>query len=151
MGESEVEAERKRRWYQVHLWYLFVFVAIVAIGCSWFACQVAVAKKRKKAVETIVDSGGRVYYDYMLSADRDSMLLDPQPPGPAWLREMVGVDFLSDVVRVDLQGEHITDAHVEHLLLFTNLETLYLTRVSMTVDGLDRLRKAFPNVVVMPW
>lgn len=34
MGETAAEPKAKRRWYQFHLWHLFVLILIVSVGCS---------------------------------------------------------------------------------------------------------------------
>ena len=124
MGECEVEARPKRRWYQFHLWHLFVLVLIAAIPCSWFACRMVKAKRQAAAVESIQDLGGWVTYDFELGpnvlirgsvAPDGSMVQEPVPPGPAWLRDFVGVDFLADVVRVSFDNTKITDADLVHL------------------------------------
>ena len=104
MGEAEKAPKARLRWYQYRLAHLFIFVTICAIPCSWFACKVAKANKRKETVKAIREMGGTVLYDYEVDAYGRS-IDDAELPGPVWLRNFVGVDFLADVVYVGF-GSH---------------------------------------------
>ena len=55
------------------------------------------ARKRREAVEAIEELGGAVMYDYEW--------VSMKPPGPAWLVELLGIDFLADVAHVSWPGE----------------------------------------------
>ena len=92
---------------------------------------------------------------------------DPQPPGPEWLRQVIGLDYFASVVsvRINLASDEyldatselpdlrdlriacdskISDRAWENLTRFTSLESLYLRgmRDSATSNlcGLNRLR-----------
>jgi hypothetical protein len=60
-------------------------------------------------VEVIVKFGGDAVYDYQLGK------LNPEPPGPLWLQELLGDDFLCDIVGVNLYSTQVTDAGVSKL------------------------------------
>ena len=49
---------------------------------------------------------------------------DAQPPGPEWLRELIGVDYFAEVQKVDLQNRGVSD--VTPLASLTKLEYLGL-------------------------
>ena len=104
----------KRRWYQYSLRTLLVFMVLFAIACSWFTVKLQQVDRRREAVRAIVEAGGWVGYDYKCKATN--------PPGPAWMRKVLGDDFFGKVVSVELQN----DEDLEHLRGLTSLEELYL-------------------------
>ena len=59
------------------------------------------------------------------------------PPGPDWLRELIGIVYFVDVVFVNLQGSEIEDVVPLHKL--PDLQRLWLT--STDVSDLKPLRK----------
>ena len=59
------------------------------------------ARKQKAAVQSLRDAGAEVSYDYEQGADGE-MLDQPQPPGPGWLREWLGIDYVARVRGVRL-------------------------------------------------
>ena len=61
------------------------------------------------------------------------------PPGPAWLRSLLGDDFFGNVHTVFLRGEYITDADVERLKEFKALRSLSLHGAQVTDAGLESL------------
>ena len=109
------------RWrFQFSIGSLLVLAVVVAVACGWFASAINGAKEQEKAVAGIERSkglagyGGYVGYDYQGYEYDDELPLDPyfspQPgprsePGPAWLRRVLGKDFLSDVARADVGGD----------------------------------------------
>ena len=54
------------------------------------------AHRQKAAVETILSDGGTVHYDYQRVEGGGD---DPrrEPPGPVWLRKLLGDDFVTNV------------------------------------------------------
>ena len=151
-----IAAPRQRCWYQFYLWHLFVLMTVVAFACAWFRCKMVAAERQKEAVAAIQQLDGVVMYG-------------AKPPGPAWFRNLVGVDFLTDVVVVRLNGPQITDAGLvplhsltrieqlglsrtqvndaglEHLKRLTKLEVLWLKDTQVTDDGIEKLRQVLPN------
>src|SRR6476620_429395 len=98
-----------RRWFQFGLRTLLLLVAIACIGFGWLGYKVRQAERQRETVEAIESLGGRVFHDYELDAV-GSEINSPSPPGPAWVRNLFGIDFLANVVYVDLLGDWVTDA-----------------------------------------
>jgi hypothetical protein len=114
----------KRRWYQYSLRSLFVFTTVCAIACSWLAVKRQQAERQRAAVEMVKSWGWAVAYDY--DVDEDGGFTGADPPGPEWLRKIVGVDFLAhpvlletpdrDGVAHEMPVEHrTTDAELRQL------------------------------------
>ena len=137
---NQTPKPRRLRWFQYSLRTLLLVMLLASIGMSWFAVEIQKAKRRKEAVEAIKRLGGGVTYDYEVDA-----LLRPipraKPPGPTWLQDLLGVDFLAAVADVGLHGPEVTDAALEHLEKLTRLNGLSLTDTHVTEDGLEHLRR----------
>lgn len=140
--DSKCVDKPKRRWCQFRLRSLFVFLTLAAIVCSWFACKMAEANRQKKAVQTIQDVGGWVRYDYEFDAG-GVYFEDARPPGPAWLRNLLGLDFFSYVNEVYLSYPQVTDDDLEHLKELSEVKQLSLHGAAVTDAGLEHLREMF--------
>lgn len=123
------------RVFRFSLRAIFMVVALVALGMAW----VHSARKQRDAAEQVYDSNpsATLLYDYQV-ADDGRLAESSEPPGPAWLRERLGVDYLSDVVGVDLF--YATDADLAEIARLPELRRLYLARaVDVTDAGLAHL------------
>ena len=66
---------------------------------SWFAVRMKRARQQEEAVEEIKKLGGQVQYDYEVQKS-GNRLPGGGPPGPAWLRNLLGEYFFAAVVLV---------------------------------------------------
>jgi len=123
--------DRRRRWYQFHLSHLLAIVTIAAIACSWLRCKMERARLQKEAVESLIGVSCDVYYDYECDADGNT-IPDAPPPGPEWLRDLVGIDFLADVVRIECRYFLPDEAGFEHLHRLKKLRWFYLFFTSIS-------------------
>ncbi|MHC4181003.1 MAG: hypothetical protein ACYSWU_26185, partial [Planctomycetota bacterium] len=129
---SRAAPKPKRRWFQFSLSTLFLVTTAVAI---WVGVWTDRARKQQRAVEAILKRGGFVAYSYQQKAGRGK----PTPPGPAWLRNLLGIDYLDDVTYGYLFGDSLTDADLEHLKGLPGLEKLILDSANITDAGLAHL------------
>jgi hypothetical protein len=158
----------RRRWFQYSLRSLLLVMFLASLGMSWVAVRMKRAREEREAVEEIKRFGGYVRYDYEEKYSFESQhsktpLPVPGPPGPAWLRNLLGEDFFATVAyvgfstasnnaslehlkgltqlkKLDLQCSQITDAGLEHLTGLSRLETLDLYDTRITDTGLERLK-----------
>jgi hypothetical protein len=76
----------------------------------------------------------------------ESASIKTETVGPGWLRSLVGEDRMKKfrvferVSTVELIGEDITDAEVDHLTGLRNIRKLWLYKTAVTDAGLARLR-----------
>jgi Leucine Rich repeat len=159
-------SKRKRRWCQFSLRSLLIATVIIAVLCGWLGSQFEQRRKQQEAVREVVKAGGDVLYDYeRVEGDRH---WEPraEPPGPAWLRNLLGEDFFGDIEYVafyddatstdaklatieklislrgvNLEESNVTDGGLEHLAGLERLEYLWLSRTRITNDGLVNLRR----------
>lgn len=103
------------------------------------AAQVMRTWQQKESVSAIKKAGGRVTYDY------EMLLSGPirprsSPPGPAWLRRLVGDGLFAEVEVVAFsQASSVTDADLTHLGSLKQLKGLHFSHASVTDAGLVHL------------
>ena len=134
-----IRPARKLHWFQYSLRSLFLLVFLVSLGMSWVAVKMKTAREQKEAVEEIKKLGGYVQYDYESEQLRKRLPI-AGPPGPVWLRNLLGEDFFATVVGVMFTSTSATDAGLAHLTGLTQLEWLTLGGTKVTDAGLEHLR-----------
>ncbi|MHB1035957.1 MAG: leucine-rich repeat domain-containing protein [Pirellulales bacterium] len=138
MEPSTSAAPRRLRWYQFSLRTALILMLLAALGCSWFAVKLRQAQRRQEVVDNFTKLGGVVRYDY----DQDkagNWIPGSQPPGPVWLRRILGDQMFCDVYGVGI-GRKIGDADLEPLECFTQLQELRLSS-PITDEGLKHVGK----------
>jgi hypothetical protein len=170
----------KRSWFQFSLRTLMIFVTLFAVACSWFAVKMQQARRQREAVEAIVKLGGKVMYDYQSREQNEPVVAivksggqvmydyqfyeyeiqSARPPGPAWLRNILGDDFfctvvdaqpkddasmpilkdLSGIRTLNLRYSQVTDAGLEYLKGLPQLKLLLLSGTQVTDAGLEHLK-----------
>jgi len=123
----------KRRWFQFSLATLFLVTTALAV---WLGIWTDRARKQQRAVEAIRQRGGIVAYSYETEGGPGQ----PTPPGPRWLRDSLGIDYLDRVVAVNFTGDTFTDADLELLQGSPRLENLFLHSANITDAGLVHLQ-----------
>ena len=132
------------RWrFQYSIRSLMVLTVAVALPFSWLAVEMKEAKEQREAVEEfkkLYGEVGQLYYDYEYITFR-SPFTNPEPPGPVWLRELLGGDLFASVASVELYGSKVTDAGLEQLRGMTQLVDLNLHGADVTDTGLEHLKR----------
>ena len=125
------------RWrFQFSIRVLLLIVTATAVPFSWLAVEMKAAKEQKEAVEEF-KRFGCVRYNWEFSADGHAALDNPPPPGPEWLRNLLGVDFFGSVTDVHLWCSGVTDANVKHLQALPHLQWLELSIHSGYAHGAE--------------
>lgn len=148
-----------RRFTRYSLRTMLLVLFALSVWFGWISVRV---QNQRKAVESIQQGGGQVVYDYERDpADARKSIPNPEPPGPAWLRDLVGEDWFSDVIvvrlfdvddeslgqlahlpkirRMFLRGEEVTDIGLAHVASLDELEYLELDKLRVTDEGLVSL------------
>jgi hypothetical protein len=108
----------------------------ISLATIWWAHR---AKNQQNAVASISKMGGVVRYNYEYDAAGD-FDVQAQPPGPAWLRELLGIDYFSRVRTVDLAGDSVADTDLECLESLPYLRILRVGGPRVTDAGLVHLK-----------
>lgn len=126
-----------RRYFRFRLRTLLLIIVVTCVVMGW----VARSRRQQKIVEWVLAQGGTVKYSHEVDAS-GVRLDDPRPPGIAWLRERLGIDYLDSVVVVHLMSA--TD-DLTPLSKLRSLHTLNLFAAPVTdltpLNKLKRLRK----------
>jgi Leucine-rich repeat (LRR) protein len=132
-----------RRRFQFSIRSLLLLTATVALPFSWLAAEMKWAREQKEAVEALIKLGGHVTYAYEVrSLGYSHHYQDPSPPGPAWLRHLLGDDFFTDVSFVRVSGfrPYISDSDLDHLKRLSHVrEISFDGSIHVTDAGLERL------------
>ena len=129
-------AKPRRRWLRFGLRTLLIFITVAGCALGWLGVKVREARRQQADVAAILKLGGRVEYDY----DEDGQgnrVQNPVPPGPPWLRAVLGDDFFRDITGTELTDTPATDADLEHVRGFAKIKWLHLDGTRITNAGLD--------------
>jgi len=121
-----------RRWLQYSLRSLLLLTLLLSLAMGWLANR---AITQRRAVRQILEVGGTVRYGYqfaeemhgldtyltggpqyvLVKGERTRFVPDAEPPGPEWLRELIGIDYLDNVVRVELRDNDRAHTALMHI------------------------------------
>ncbi|MGO8688755.1 MAG: leucine-rich repeat domain-containing protein [Thermoguttaceae bacterium] len=125
--------------FQFSILSLLVLMLAVAVPFSWLTVEREQARKQRAAVDWIEKAGGFVLYDYEFDPSGNPIPA-AKPPGPSWLRKPLGDDYFADVTVVDLHGQEVSDAGLEHLKGLAQLRGLELCGTKVSDVGLEHLK-----------
>ncbi len=116
---------------------LMVLVLIIGGGLGWVLYR---ARLQRDAVAAIRRVGGEAAYSWQWSHGRP-ISPPPRPPWPAWLRRILGPDFLDTVTFVRLYGEQCDDEAMRAACRLPWLEELSVVNTSVTDASAEDLRQ----------
>jgi hypothetical protein len=126
----------KRTWFQFRLRTLLLLVVVVAVPCGWFKWKWDRKQAERRAVAEITKAGLLSFYDWQTNAKQPN----PQPPGAAFLRKLLGDDFFANLVRVQSYDVQINDTVLVWLESLPDVESLFLpAQMKLTDAGLENL------------
>jgi hypothetical protein len=125
--------------FQYTIRSLLALDVVVAVPFGWLTVEMQKATRQRQSVEAIGTLRGYVVYDYMLN-QYGSPATSTAPPGAAWLRNLFGDDFFTDVIWVDFNRSEVTNAGLEHLKGLVQLRSLWLRGTKITDAGAEHLK-----------
>ncbi|MGH7138792.1 MAG: DUF4240 domain-containing protein [Pirellulales bacterium] len=134
-----------RRWFQFRLKWLLIFVTLLAVPLSWLGWKLE-EKRREQWAEAELDKFCVIMsHNYI-----DDPFADSVPPGPRWLRRLLGDDFFVHATAVKFvppkfarranSGPPINDDGLELLRHLPALEKVFLAKSQVTDRGLRHIR-----------
>ena len=133
---NEQSPKSGRRWLRFSLRSLMLLVAIVSIPLGWMAWQVNRVRNQRLIVAELSSVGGQVIYSY-----RSQQMRPQEPPGPKWLRSLLGDDIFSDVKEVDIRHDHVTEQTLARIATLHAVHTLHMESGQISDNGLAHLAK----------
>lgn len=122
------------RRFQFSLRALFVLVTIVGI---WFGVQVNSARRQAAIVSDIEQVGGDVYYDWQLEPGVGAT----HPPGPAWLRKLIGDDYFQTVLVAYINDPYLEEERLPAVDQLPALRNLVLQETQTGDATMRRISK----------
>ena len=158
MANERVKTRRRR--CQFTLRSLLLVVLVFSLMMSWVAVRMERGRRQKEAVERIAGLGGVIGYDYQVEdyfafATVDGELVMPimdfkaQPPGPRWLRDLLGIHTLTSVKYIVLAGEQIDNDKMTPLGDLKSCEYIQLHDTRVTPEGVKKLEAALPECALV--
>lgn len=95
---------------------------VLTASCVLLGWKVHKVHQQKMAVAWVRSMGGHVAYDY--ENGELGVALPNATPGPKWLRDTIGVEYVATIDYVDLSSTKVTD--LSPLLDLPQLKTLWL-------------------------
>src|SRR4051812_18781583 len=97
------EGQKKRRgWLPFSLRTLLIVSTLVSVGLGWMGNTIVRVKQQRASVTMIHAARGRVRFDYQWR-------LDQEPPGPEWMRILIGDDVFASVDAVTVDFADVKD------------------------------------------
>jgi hypothetical protein len=94
--------------FQFSLRSLLMLTVVIALQCSWFVSELKEAKRQQAMIAEIREAEGGVFFDYEVDHEY-KLLVNAQPPEPAWLRTLLSDDFfdIPMAVNIDRPAEQV--------------------------------------------
>ena len=143
----------RRRRLRFSLRALLLFVTIIAVVAALLTYRFEEARRQHRAVRRLHQYfGAAAYYDYQLDENDQSLGREATPPGPEWLRSLVGIDFLSRVTKVSFwetngpgANEYVIFRDLPFLKTLEFFEALFRGEGVVHLSELHRLRRLILN------
>ncbi len=133
----------RRRWWQFSIATMLILTAIAAVALGLWSDA---ARRQQQAIQWIKDHGGGCSYRWEVPTKPNDKLT---PPGPEWLRERLGIDYL-DYVQEAYVGEPISDEELARLVKdLPRLKSLGIKAENVTDEGLATLAKGLPQLEML--
>jgi hypothetical protein len=147
----------RRRWLRFSLRTLFVLLTVAGIALGYVAWRVNVVRNQRQVLAEIQKLNASISFVHNVTPPR-------LPPGPPWLRRILGEDFFYEVDQIAIfndratddtlariaslsrcdslivRSNQITDVGMKHLLRIRKMRSLEIESPRVTVAGFERLR-----------
>ena len=111
-------------------------VAFAGISLGSMAWHVNRVRNQRLVVAELSSVGGLVIYSYQWQQRSPQ-----EPPGPKWLRSLLGDDIFADVKEVDIHHDHVTEQTLAWIATLPAVHTLYMESGRISDSGLANLAK----------
>lgn len=134
-----------RRRFQFSLRTMLIVMTLVAVWTGW---TVSKAQRRQRAIAAIERLGG--FIDYKHKWKDGEFRPNAEPPGPTWMRKILGERFAAEPLEIQLFADgrmrpiEFTDSEAAEISQFGELTWLVLMDTKLTDAGLrhfHRLKK----------
>ena len=117
---------------------------LLGVLFAWIAKRLNHARHQSQMIAEVLKVAGTVGFDYQLGYQTylGPPNLTAVPPGPAWLRAIIGDEPFRSPIALYLRGDTITDAFIaKHLAKFTELKVLSIESPNVTDKALSHVAR----------
>ena len=124
---------------------LLVATLFAAVGFAWLGAELRYAKRQHIAVNTLLELGGKIYWDYEFVDGRltwGAYEGKAKAPGPSWLKSLAGDNGLAEVAyfQAGFDEPELTDDDMVHVGQLRGLQTVFFHQTKLTDSGIFHLR-----------
>jgi len=125
---------------------LLIVMILLSVGFAWLGSEIRYAKRQGAAVDSLLNLGGKVYWDYEFVDGRITWEASEgkvKAPGPLWLKSLVGEKGLAEVTyfQSGFDDTELTDDDLVHVGQLRGLQTVLIHRTKITDSGIAHLQK----------
>jgi hypothetical protein len=140
-SEAGAPLSKKRFWR----FSLRTLLILLTLFCVWLGMLASSARRQKRAVEAIQQSGGQFCYDYQLTRRGPGLEIEfsyqVQPPGPRWLRRILGDHYFITPLALNIaRKSSLTDDCFSHLDALPFVESASFVDVAFQDSDLAHLK-----------
>jgi hypothetical protein len=135
-GQLQAAARRQRSFFRFSVRGLLVLILVIGCGLGWIARVVRIGQVQRRAVAAITQAGGWVVYDTDWDDRQNASRWKPR--WPKWLIDQVGIDYVGNVVFINLHDRG-TDLVMSHVGRLKNLKQLHRPGRAVTDVGLAHI------------
>ena len=132
--ETLATSRSKRRWVSFSLRTLLIVMTLVCIAIAWKMNRV---RNLRRAMAEAQRLGASITYVHELDAAPPV-----EPPGPKWLRRIVGDDFFVEVEQIQLENDEVNDDTIALIAHLPSIHSLIVRSNGITDKGLVSLAEA---------
>ncbi len=125
----------RRPWLRFSLRFLMLLVALIAIPLAWKMNRV---HNQRAVVAEVMRLNGQISYYHQRRRVKVARRT-AEPPGPKWLRGILGDEFFADVDSVSVDGEQVNDHTIRQIASLPHLKRLGIRSNSISDAGLKNL------------
>jgi Leucine-rich repeat (LRR) protein len=138
--ETPPDPVPRRMWYVRYLRFrLSTFLIAIALIAAWPAFYYSPQKRAERATKSLRDSGLKVHFDYQRSSER-GYSYKKEPPGPTYLRAVVGEGFFQNAEWIQVRGKRLTTSELLPLAELPGLRMLTLPKCEIGDEHLRTMR-----------
>ncbi|PQO36574.1 hypothetical protein [Blastopirellula marina] len=129
-----------RRRFRFSLRELLIVTFVLSIPLAWLGRSYFRAQEEQAIIDQIENLGGQVYFGYELKTLVNSQSRH-EPPGPKWIRTLLGEHIFATVHRIRIPQNQLTDEIVAKLARLRALESISLNSDQVTGKSLGYIRR----------
>ena len=100
-GKLEPASSGRWRWFRFSLRTFLIAITLVSLALGLFFNRV---QNERRAAKAIAEAHGEIVYDWQIRLPGSDPNVQPVPPGPQWLRKILGPHWFDRIVEVRLNG-----------------------------------------------